>query len=216
MNTNEHDKIRVALIEDNIPFRNELRNILNESADLQVVSAMNECSQLIRQFTIAEPQVVLMDISLKGNTSRIEGVKVINNYFPFIRILMFTVFEDDDKIFDSICAGACGYLLKKSAPDEIIAALVSLYHGGAPMTPAIANKTLQLFRQKMNPVIAGYGLTAREREILQALSEGLSYQKIADKFYIHISTVRTHVTNIYQKMQVNSKIEAVHKFSHPS
>lgn len=214
MKIDEDEKIRIALIEDNIPLRKELEMLLNESAELKVVATLSECSQLVPVFNETNPEIVMMDIELKGNTSGIEGVKVISNYFPAVRTLMFTVFEDDDKIFDSICAGASGYMLKKASPDEIIAALISLYHGGAPMTPVIADKILHLFRQKMNPVIPEYGLTAREKEILQSLSEGLSYQKIADKFYISISTVRTHITSIYSKLHVNSKVAALNKLTH--
>jgi DNA-binding NarL/FixJ family response regulator len=206
-------KIRVALIEDNLLLRKEVEKVLNESAELQVVASMSECSQLVPVFHAADPQVALVDIRLKGNTSGIDGLKVISNYFPLVRTLVFTVFEDEDKIFESICAGACGYILKSSSPEEIVTSLISLYKGGAPMTPAIASKALQIFRQKMSPAIPDYGLTAREREILQGLTEGLSYQKIADKLYIHISTVRTHISSIYQKLHVNSKIEAVNKLS---
>lgn len=214
MRSDETEKIHVAIIEDNVPLRNELERALNESAELKVVATMSECSQLVPVFNETEPQVVVMDIGLKGHTSGIDGVKVISNYFPNIRTLMFTVFEDEEKIFESICAGASGYILKKALPEEIIASLITLYHGGAPMTPAIADKILHLFRQKMNPVIPDFGLSAREREILQALTEGLSYQKIADKFYINISTVRSHISSIYSKLHVNSKIEALNKITH--
>jgi DNA-binding NarL/FixJ family response regulator len=206
-------KIRVALIEDNLLLRKEVEKVLNESDELEVVASMSECSQLVPVFNDADPQVALVDIQLKGNTSGIDGLKVISNYFPLVRTLIFTVFEDEDKIFESICAGACGYMLKSSSPEEIVTSLISLHKGGAPMTPAIANKALQIFRQKMNPAVPEYGLTAREREILQALTDGLSYQKIADKLYIHISTVRTHISSIYQKLHVNSKIEAINKLS---
>ena len=126
---------------------------------------------------------------------------------------MFTVFEDDDKIFESICAGASGYLLKKTAPDEIIKAIMTLHDGGAPMTPIIAFRTLQLFREKINPPPIEYGLTAREKEILQLLSEGMNYQRIADKLYISISTIRTHICHIYEKLHVHSKVNAIKKMN---
>jgi len=207
------EKTRVAIVEDSLPLRNELVHVLNESPELEVVVSISECSQLVPLFNEKEPQVVLMDIALKGQTSGIDGVKVISNYFPAVRTIMFTVFEDDDKIFESICAGAMGYILKKASPDEIIAALISLHQGGAPMTPVIANRALQIFRQKMQSPVPEYGLTPREREILQGLTEGLSYQKIADRFYIHISTVRTHISSIYHKLHVNTKIKALNKIS---
>ncbi|HVB03747.1 MAG TPA: response regulator transcription factor [Chitinophagaceae bacterium] len=205
-------KIKVALVEDNILLRTEMGKLLNDSAELRVVASLPDYSQLVPIFKEVEPDLVLMDIGLGGNVSGIDGVKIITNYFPEIRIMMFTVFEDEDKIFESICAGASGYLLKKTPPTEIIRSLVELYLGGAPMTPVIADRALKVFRSRLNPAPAeGAGLTAREREILQALAEGLSYQKIADKLYIHISTVRTHITNIYHKLRVNSKVEAINR-----
>ena len=124
---------------------------------------------------------------------------------------MFTVFEDDDKIFDSICAGASGYLLKRSTPDEIIKAIIELQEGGAPMSPSIAKRTLHLFRERLRPEVPDFGLTLREREVLEFLSDGLSYQKIADKLMISLSTIRTHISNIYEKLHVNSKVEAIRK-----
>jgi DNA-binding NarL/FixJ family response regulator len=203
--------IKVAIVEDNIQLRNMLENIFNESGKLKVVSMLNDCSQLVAEFREKQPQVVLMDIELKNNDSGIEAVKILRNYFPDVRVLMYTVFEDDDKIFESVCAGASGYLLKKTPPDEVITALIVLSEGGAPMSPGIANRTLELFREKINPSSAEYGLSNREKEILQFLSEGFSYQKIADKLFLSISTIRTHIMNIYEKLQVNSKVEAIHK-----
>jgi len=204
--------LRLAIIEDNIPFRETLETVLNTTAEIRVVATLKDCGQIVPVFREANPQVVLMDIELKGSDSGIEGVKIVRNYFPEAKILMFTVFEDEERIFQSICAGASGYLLKKTAPDEIVKALVEVYDGGAPMTPSIARKALQLFREKMAPVAENDTLSAREREILLALSEGFTYQKIADKLFISISTVRTHICHIYEKLQVNSKVEAIRKF----
>ncbi|MDE1192180.1 MAG: response regulator transcription factor [Arachidicoccus sp.] len=205
-------KIKVAIVEDNIAMRNGLAQLLNEHGRLEVVTVMSDSSQLVTLFRKANPDVVLMDIELKNSDSGIDAVKTIHYYFPSIRVLMFTVFEDDEKIFDSICAGASGYLLKKTPPEEIIFSLISLYNGGAPMTPAIANKALQLFREKMNPQVNDFKLSGREKEILQLLSEGFSYQKIADKLFISISTIRTHICHIYDKLHVSSKMDAVRKF----
>ena len=204
--------LRLAIIEDNIPFRETLETILNATEEIRVVAALKDCGQIVPVFRDANPQVVLMDIELKGSDSGIEGVKIVRNYFPEVKILMFTVFEDENRIFQSICAGASGYLVKKTPPDEIVKALMEVYEGGAPMTPSIARKALQLFREKMAPVAGNDTLSAREREILLALSEGFSYQKIADKLFISISTVRTHICHIYEKLQVNSKVEAIRKF----
>lgn len=205
--------IQVAIIEDNVTFRRSVEEILNVSSQMKVVSSLDSCNQIVAEYKLVRPDVALVDIGLRNNESGIECARVIHNYFPDIRIMMFTVFEDDDKIFDSICAGASGYLLKKTPPEEIIRALITLYEGGAPITPSIANRTLELFRDKLRPSKTEWGLTAREKEILQYLSEGNTYQMIASKLFISISTVRTHIMSIYEKLQVNSKIEAIRKMN---
>lgn len=202
--------IKVAIIEDNHALRNSLENLFIQTDGIHCVASLKNLLNVVHDLSVEIPDIVLMDIGLPG-ISGIDGVKIVRNYFPSTRILMFTVFEDDDKIFDSICAGASGYLLKKSTPDEIVKAIIDLHAGGAPMSPSIASRTLQLFREKLRPELPDYGLTSREREILEFLSEGLSYQKIADKLMISLSTVRTHITNIYEKLEVNSKIEAIKK-----
>lgn len=205
--------IKVAVIEDNLTFRRSLEEILNASCQMKVVSSLDSCRQLVPEFKLTRPDVAVVDIGLRNSESGIECARVIHQYFPDTRIMMFTVFEDDDKIFDSICAGASGYLLKKTPPEEIIRALIALYEGGAPMTPSIANRTLELFRDKLRPSRTDLGLTPREREILEYIAEGNTYQKIASKLFISISTVRTHIMSIYEKLQVNSKIEAIRKLN---
>ena len=136
---------------------------------------------------------------------------MIKTNFPDILIMMFTVFEDDDKIFDAIRFGASGYLLKKASPEEIIEAIRDLYNGGAPMSASIARKVIKSFHVAAAPVVEEYKLTSREKEILHSLVDGLSYKKIADKYIVSISTIRTHISNIYNKLHVNSKAEAVAK-----
>ncbi len=205
--------VRVALIEDNATFRSSVEEILNESSQIKVVSSLDSCNQIVPEYKLGRPDIALVDIGLRNNESGIDCARVIHNYFPETRIMMFTVFEDDDKIFDSICAGASGYLLKKTPPEEIIRALITLYEGGAPMTPSIANRTLELFRDKIRPSQTEWGLTPREKEILEYLAEGNTYQRIASKLFISISTVRTHIMSIYEKLQVNSKIEAIRKMN---
>jgi DNA-binding NarL/FixJ family response regulator len=209
---NFESMIKVAIIEDNHALRNSLENLFNQTGGMQCVASLKNLLNVVNDLNSDIPDVVLMDIGLPG-ISGIDGVKIVHNYFPSVRILMFTVFEDDDKIFDSICAGASGYLLKKTAPDEIVKAIMDLYAGGAPMSPSIASRTLHIFREKLRPELPDYGLTSRESEVLEFLSEGLSYQKIADKLMISLSTVRTHIINIYEKLQVNSKIEAIRKIN---
>jgi DNA-binding NarL/FixJ family response regulator len=206
-------QINVAIIEDNVTLRKSLQEIFDASGQVKVVSLLDSCTQIVQEYKHTKPDIALVDIGLKNNESGIDCVQTIRQYFPEIRILMFTVFEDDDKIFDSICAGASGYLLKKTPPEEIIRSLITLYEGGAPMTPSIANRTLELFRDKINPPQTEWGLTTREKEILGCLAEGYTYKKIASKLFISISTVRSHIMNIYEKLQVNSKIEAIRKLN---
>lgn len=201
--------IKVGIIEDNAALRNSLTKLINSHDNMACVMSVNSLMHIVSDLVNAMPNVLLMDIGLP-NISGIEGVKMVKMSFPEIQILMFTVFEDEDKIFDAIRFGASGYLLKKTPPDEIVSAIVELSEGGAPMTASIARKVIQSFQQ---PVVAqeDYSLTAREKEILYALVEGLSYKKIADKYFLSISTIRTHICNIYEKLHVNSKSQAVAK-----
>ena len=202
--------IKVAIVEDNNTLRNSLTNLFNQAEGLQCVSSLNNLFNVVSEFHKSQPDVVLMDIGLP-NISGIEGVRTVKSNFDNIHVLMFTVFEDDDKIFDAIRAGASGYLLKKTPPEEIIEAVHSLYHGGAPMSAIIARKVIHSFHHINLPVKEDYLLTAREKEILFSLVDGLSYKKIAEKYFISISTVRSHICNIYEKLHVNSKSQAVSK-----
>ena len=154
--------------------------------------------------------IVLMDIGLP-NISGIEGVRTVKNRYPEIQVLMFTVFEDDEKIFAAIRAGASGYILKKTPPPEILKAIRELYTGGAPMSPSIARKVIHAFQSEPSSAMEDYKLTTREKEILYSLVDGLSYKKIAEKYVVSISTIRTHICNIYHKLHVNSKSQAVAK-----
>ncbi len=132
-------------------------------------------------------------------------------HFPQIQILMFTVFEDDEKIFDAIRAGASGYILKKTSPEEILEAIRELYQGGAPMSPSIAKKVINSFQDASPKTINEFELTNRESEILYSLVDKLSYKKIAEKYVVSISTIRSHICNIYHKLHVHSKSQAVAK-----
>ncbi len=152
-----------------------------------------------------------MDIEMPG-ISGIEGVKLVKENFPDMKILMETIFEDDAKIFDSICAGAEGYILKNTAPVEILSAIKEIYEGGSPMTPTIANRVLKMVKsQRASDSKNQFNLTDREKEILSCLVEGMSYKLISDACTISIDTVNVHIKNIYKKLQVHSKSEAVAK-----
>lgn len=202
--------IRIGIIEDNNALRSSLETLFNHTDGLQCVLSLNNLLHVVAEVMKHKPGIIVLDIGLP-NISGIEGVKIIKAHFPEIQILMFTVFEDEDKIFEAIRSGASGYLLKRSAPDEIVNAIFDLYNGGAPMSAVIARKVIQSFRKQPVDRAENYNLTAREKEILHALTEGISYQKIADRFVVSLSTVRTHITNIYTKLHVNSKAEAVAK-----
>jgi DNA-binding NarL/FixJ family response regulator len=156
--------------------------------------------------------VVLMDIDMPGMNG-VEAAAIITNEFPGIHIVMQTVFEDDEKIFASILAGASGYILKKTPPAKMLEAITDVHSGGAPMTPAIAGKVLELFRKGVKPLPdkKEAQLNDRQKEILDGIVKGMSYKMIADKLFISVDTVRYHVKNIYEILQVHSKYELLRK-----
>lgn len=202
--------IKVGIVEDNTALRNNLVRLINSQENMKCVLEVNSLMHIVADLVNTSPEVLILDIGLP-NISGIEGVEMIKMNFPQIQVMMFTVFEDEDKIFDAIRLGASGYLLKKTPPMEILAAIVDLHNGGSPMSPAIARKVVQSFQQPQTIVSQEFSLTAREKEILYALVDGLSYKKIAEKYFLSISTIRTHISSIYNKLHVNSKAQAVAK-----
>jgi len=202
--------IHIAIVEDNKVLRQSLEQLFNKTGMFQCVASLGNLQNVTSEFSKAQPEIVLMDIGLP-DISGIEGVRTVKNNFPDMQILMFTVFEDEEKIFEAIRAGASGYLLKKTSAEDIIDAVVQLHEGGAPMSPSIARKVLGAFQSQHTDTLDPYDLTSREKEVLFSLSDGLSYKKIADKYFVSISTVRTHICNIYQKLHVHSRAQAVAK-----
>ncbi len=202
--------IRIAIVEDNNTLRQSLEQLFNTTNDIRLVASLSNLLNVVSDLAKAEPDIVLMDIGLP-NISGIEGVRTVKSNFPKVQVLMFTVFEDDEKIFEAIRAGASGYLLKKTPPAEIIEAIRELHVGGAPMSPTIAKKVINSFQAAPSKTVEDYQLTTREKEILYSLVDGLSYKKISDKYVVSISTIRTHICNIYHKLHVNSKSQAVAK-----
>ena len=200
--------IKIAVVEDNTKLRASLVSLFDRAEGMRCVASLNNLLNVISEVGSALPDIILMDIGLP-NISGIEGVRTVKTHFPAIQILMFTVFDDDEKIFDAIRAGASGYLLKKTPPDEIVQAVRELSLGGAPMTSSIARRVIQSFQAVPATLVEDYRLTVRENEILYSLVDGLSYKKIADKYCVSISTIRTHICNIYNKLHVNSKAQAV-------
>ena len=202
--------IKITIVEDNHTLRNSLQALFNRTPGMECVSALPHLMNVVSDLTKDLPDIVLMDIDLP-NITGIEGVRTIKSVFENVQIMMFTVFEDDEKIFAAIRAGASGYLLKKTPPAEIIEAVKELHEGGAPMSPTIARKVMQAFQSIPYNSLNDYALTPREKEILFSLVDGLSYKKIGDKYFISISTIRTHISSIYRKLHVHSKSQAVAK-----
>lgn len=202
--------IKVAIVEDNNTLRGSLSNLINNAEGMGCVVSLANLTNVVSEFSRSQPEIVLMDIGLP-NISGIEGVRTVKSNFPLIQIIMFTVFEDDDKIFEAVRAGAMGYLLKKTPPEEIIDAIRELHGGGAPMSASIARKVIQAFQKPHESSLEEYQLTVREKEILFSLVDGLSYKKMAEKYSVSISTIRTHICNVYNKLHVHSKSQAVSK-----
>src|SRR5262245_1643228 len=203
--------IRVCIFEDNTQLRDSLFNLVEASEGFVCVGSYANCDDVIEKISSVKPDVILMDIELPG-MSGIDAVRIIKEKFPDAKILMETIFEDDEKVFQSICNGAEGYILKNTPPDEILDAIREIHEGGAPMTPAIALKVMRMFKQNLSGhKDDSFNLSSREKEILRCLVEGMSYKLIAASCFISIDTVHGHIKNIYKKLQVHSKSEAVVK-----
>ena len=204
-------KIRVVIFEDNRNLRESLFNLLETSEQFTCAGAFAHCERVVENIEETQPDVVLMDIELPM-VNGIEAVRLIREKYPDVKILMETIFEEDEKIFQSICNGAQGYILKNTPPEEILNAIQEIYEGGAPMSPIIASKVLRMFKFNLsNEVNNSFELSLREKEILKCLVEGMSYKMIADTCFISADTVNGHIKNIYKKLQVHSKGEAVAK-----
>ena len=203
--------IKVAIFEDNRSLREGLAAMIGGTTGFHCVGAFPNCNNLLKNISQAHPDVVLMDIEMPG-INGIEAVGMIKEEYPDMKVLMETIFDDDEKIFSSICAGAEGYILKHTSPAEIMEAIKEIHEGGSPMTPSIANRVLKMVKQRPETGSKeSFDLTDREREILMCLVKGMSYKMVADACFISIETVNVHIKNIYRKLQVHSKSEAVAK-----
>ena len=203
--------IRVLLFEDNSDFADSVTELIANTEGITLVGVCENAKNVVRNIAFYKPDIVLMDIDMPG-INGIEAVRMIKTNYPQLPVMMQTVFDHDDKVFDSILAGASGYLLKKAAPLKLLEAIREIHEGGAPMTPEIAVKVLHFFRNKeQQKVTNDMLLTEKEKEVLSDLVAGLSYKMIASKQAISYHTVNFHIRNIYKKMHVNSVGEAVAK-----
>lgn len=202
---------RIIIFDDNDKRRDGLELLISLTDGMECVGTFRDCSQVLENIERCKPNLVLMDIDMP-NVNGIEGVRRIRSRYTDLVILMQTVFEDDEKVFESIRAGANGYILKKEQPANLIKAMEEAMEGGAPMTPSIARQVLKFVQttesKKKN---IDFNLTKREEEIMHLLVQGYSYKMIADKCKISFTTVNSHIQNIYSKLQVNSVVEAVTK-----
>ena len=201
--------IGVAIFEDNHSLRVGLYQLINGSDGFECVGAFENCANLMRNVKDTQPDIVLMDIGMPG-INGIEAVSLLREKYPDLKILMQTIFQDNDKIFASILAGANGYILKNTSPARILEAIKDIHEGGAPMSPAIATKVLKMLAQppeKEKPQC--FNLSDREQQILACLVKGMSYKLIASACLVSLDTVRSHIKNIYEKLHVHSKSEAV-------
>jgi DNA-binding NarL/FixJ family response regulator len=206
--------IRVSVFEDSKLVRESFEAILNGTEGYICSGSFAGCNDLRHDIERSRPDVVLMDIEMKG-VNGIEATKKIREHYPNIKVLIQTVFDDDDKIFASLCAGASGYILKKTSPARLIEAIQEVYYGGAPMSPAVATRVVQLFQKfappPEPPEEEAFALSKREKEILHLMMEGDNYHTIAEKCFLSYDTVRTHVRSIYKKLHVASVNQALVK-----
>jgi DNA-binding NarL/FixJ family response regulator len=202
--------IKILIYEDNPQLREGLSMLINGSDGFEVLAAYKNCNEVVAEVEAWKPEVILMDIDMPG-VNGIEGLKLIRKVNTDVKILMLTVFDDNKNVFESLKAGANGYVLKKTPPAKLLEYISEAASGGAPMTSSIASQVLKMFSEINDPVHADYNLSDREKQVLQFLVNGYSYKMIAGEMFIAIDTVRSHIKKVYEKLHVNSKSEAVAK-----
>ena len=200
--------IKVAIVEDNEKIREGLATLIDGSEGFQCSATYETAEEALRRLPAYKPDVVLMDIQLP-RMSGIECVERLKEEHPEMQIMMLTVYEDSEKVFKSLIAGATGYILKRTPPAELLEAIRDLHEGGSPMSDQIARKVVQTFQEMGKSSKETENLSERELEILSFVAKGYQDKEIADKFFLSIKTVRTHLRNIYRKLHVRSRTEAV-------
>lgn len=202
--------IRVAVVEDTHDIRESLRVLINGSDGFRCVGSYHLAEEALARIEAAAPEVVLMDLGLP-KMSGIEAIQLLKARFPQLLILVLTIYDDDERIFKSLCAGACGYLLKKTPPAKLLEGIAEAVKGGAPMTPEIARRVIEFFKQRQPKITPEYHLSPHESRLLKLLAEGHSYRSAAATLGVTTHAVSFHLRNIYEKLHVHSKSEAVAK-----
>lgn len=202
--------IKVSLVEDRREIREALAILINGTEGFRCVGSFRSMEEALDRISRELPDVVLADIGLPG-MSGIEGIRILKERYPDLLILMLTIYEDDERIFDALCAGACGYLLKRTQPARVLESLKEAVQGGAPMSPEVARRAVGLFRDIRPPEKADYQLTPHESRLLKLLVEGYNYKTAAAELGVSFHTIHFHMRNIYEKLQVHSNSEAVSK-----
>lgn len=202
--------IRVAIFEDNKHLRETFELLLNHTDGFICAGAWPDCRNIVTNLEVYPSDIVLMDIEMPGMNG-IEATKLVKEHFPKIDILIQTIFFEDEHIFNAICSGASGYILKSTTPDGYIEAIKDVQSGGSPMTPGIARRVIELFKHNLKPAVPAkeYNLTTQEKKVLQLLVQGKSYKMIAAELFVATDTVKSHVTSVYAKLHVHSGTEAV-------
>jgi DNA-binding NarL/FixJ family response regulator len=203
------DSIRVMIVEDDALMREALGMLIQGTAGYQYLAGVSSVEEALTFLDSDQPDVLLLDIHLPGMPGS-EGVRWLQEKCPSKPILMLTVYQDDDIVFESICNGACGYLLKRTPPARLLEAIDEAHRGGAPMSPDIARRVVRLFQKFRPPAKTKHALTPQEVRILGLLAEGYSYKTTADRLHITVNTLRNYIRSIYDKLHVHSKTEAVH------
>lgn len=200
-------KHKVVIIEDNLPLRDGFAEVIKTTENFELTNCYDNCEEAIERLKYDNADIFLMDIELPAGINGVEGTKLIKKELPNANIIMVTVFENSDFVFDALCAGASGYLTKSISPDELIGALNECVSGGAPMSIKIAKMVVSSFQVQPSKI----ELSPREKEVLSLLSHGNTYDSIAEQLFISRNTIKFHLKNIYIKLQVNSNIEAIQK-----
>ena len=203
--------INVSIVEDQSEIRNSLIRIINTESELNLVSSFESADAALPQLEIQQPDVVIMDINMPGTINGIDCIRILKERHSKSQFIMFTIYEDDAKIFEAIKAGASGYLLKKTPHNKIVESIVELYHGGSPMNMSIARKVISFFQQEPKALKE---LTSKQNEILALLSKGYLYKEIANTLSISQGTVTQHIHAIYERLHVTNKTEAINKYLH--